>query len=70
MTAPRILFHLCKHLGEGDYDLHESYTSLDGSQVTPHIKIPWKQIDYNLMTPWHVRNERVPGTFAPAKKRN
>jgi len=52
--------------GEGDYDLHESYSSLDGALVTPHIKIPWKQIDYNLLTPWHVRNDRVPGTFAPA----
>jgi len=52
---------------EGEYDLHEAYTKLDGSTVTPHIKIPWKQIDYNLLTPWQIKHDRVPGTFEPPK---
>ena len=60
-------FIILLHLDEGEYDLHEAYTKLDGSTVTPHIKIPWKQIDYNLLTPWQIKHDRVPGTFEPPK---
>eukprot|EP00088_Acartia_fossae_P020151 TRINITY_DN2180_c0_g1_i9.p1 TRINITY_DN2180_c0_g1~~TRINITY_DN2180_c0_g1_i9.p1 ORF type:complete len:333 (-),score=82.57 TRINITY_DN2180_c0_g1_i9:310-1257(-) len=55
--------------GEGDYDLHTSYANVKGSDTLPHPIIPWKPIDFDLVTPWHVKNSRVPGTFEPPRKK-
>lgn len=48
-----------------DFDLHESYAYIDPSFTTPNTKVPWRQIDYNCITPFNMKNRRVPGLFEP-----
>jgi len=51
--------------GNSDFDLHESYAYVDPAYTTPNIKVPWRQIDYNCITPYNLQKRRVPGTFEP-----
>ena len=61
----RVLVLLLIFSDNSDFDLHESYAYIDPSFTTPNTKVPWRQIDYNCITPFNMKNRRVPGLFEP-----
>ena len=46
------------------YDLHNAYHS---TRVSDNRPAPWRWVplDVRVVTPWHVKERRVPGLFAP-----
>ena len=57
-----------KEAGPGTLDLHKLYNTLDPGATVPG-KIPYSPVDTTVVTPWHIVNGRVPGTFQPAGER-
>ena len=54
--------------GPSQMDLHTMYTTLQPSNtVTGMVK--YQPIDTSILTPWHLANCRVPGTFEPPGNR-
>ena len=50
------------------FDLHDLYSNFDASVTVPG-KVQYQPIDTNILTPWHIVNNRVPGTFEPSGQR-
>ena len=54
--------------GPGTLDLHKLYNTLQPGATVPG-KISYSPVDTTVITPWHIVNGRVPGTFQPAGER-
>ena len=52
----------------GLLDLHKMYSTLQPGHTVPG-KLPYCPIDTGVVTPWHLVNGRVPGTFEPEGER-